>query len=94
MSAKKKQLCCNQNCGARPEGSVAKPLVAGGFQGRTPKERGPQGQSRLWTFLLWLDRVKANKARATKAVSGNDAGYNDLEDGNNKEAITSSEAGE
>jgi hypothetical protein len=34
--------------------------------------------------------VKANKARATKAVSAKDAGYDDPKDGNNKEAITGS----
>ena len=94
MWTKKKQLCCNLNRAPRPKGSVAKSLVAGGFQGRSPNERGPQGQSQDGTFLFRLDSVKANKARATKAVSGNDAGYDDLEDGNNKEAITSSEAGE
>ena len=36
--------------------------------------------------------MKANKAGATKAVSVKDAGYNDPEDGNNKEANTSSKA--
>ena len=37
---------------------------------------------------------KANKARATKALSVKDARYDGLEDGNNKEAITSSKAGD
>ena len=37
---------------------------------------------------------KANKARATKALSIKDARYDGLEDGNNKEAITSSKAGD
>ena len=71
-------------------------MVAGGPQpqGRSPKERVPQGQSQKGTFLLRLDHVKANKARVTKAVSVKDAGYDDPEDGNNKEAITSSKAGD
>ena len=94
MPAKKKQLRCNPNHGARHKGSVAEPLVVGGFQGRSPKERVPQGQSQKGTFLLRLDHVKANKARVTKAVSVKDAGYDDPEDGNNKEAITSSKAGD
>ena len=37
--------------------------------------------------------MKANKARATKAVSSKDAGYDELEDANNKGAVTSSKAG-
>ena len=37
--------------------------------------------------------MKANKARATKAVSCKDARYKDLEDGNNKGAVASSKAG-
>ena len=36
--------------------------------------------------------MKANKARATKAVSSKDAGYDDPEDGNNKGAVASSKA--
>ena len=88
------QLFCNPNHGASPEGSVAKPMVAGGPQGRNPKERVPQGQSREGTFLLRLDHEKANKPRATKATSVTDDGYDDPEDGDNKEAITSSKAGD
>ena len=65
MLAKKWQLCWNPNHGARPKGSVAKPMVAGGPQGRSPKERVPQGQSREGTFLLRLDLVKANFVRVT-----------------------------
>ena len=38
--------------------------------------------------------MKANKERATKAVSTKDAGYDDPKDGNNKEAITGSKAGD
>ena len=37
--------------------------------------------------------MKANKARAKKAVSGKDAGYNGPEDGDNKRAVASSKAG-
>jgi hypothetical protein len=37
--------------------------------------------------------VKANKARVTNAVSGNDDAYDDPEDGNNKEAVASSKTG-
>ena len=37
--------------------------------------------------------MKANKVRVMKAVSGNDAGYDDPEDGDNKGAVTSSKAG-
>ena len=38
--------------------------------------------------------MKAKQARVTKTVSGKDAGYNEPEDGNIKEAITSSKAGD
>ncbi len=36
--------------------------------------------------------MKANKARAMKTVPGKDTGYDDPEDGNNKETVASSKA--